>query len=354
MQRTYLVPTHPGRTYLAAGVLMGLLGAAILCFARPIMSPWLSLANPAALISVALVPLLGLAILMAIAVPGVRAHLGAQVAGLVAVSAVAVVYEQLHQPDGGVTGLAAAAEDAAITMLIFAVLGCVVSTVVWSVVRLIGVRPRADDPARCPICVYEYGTKSANCPECGTPRSPRQYRFGLVLGTLSYLRRRAVLAVSVALIGVVVMLAPRFLSATVPALRICYAIPEARWVSPWFAAGVRESVDDVAVCVWIPEATQGNRGVLIQCVIREARPAKMVLTVWRRPATRWVTRPGNMRVESRLDAMQSQHLLQHGVPPELLQALYREADGRGWKPSEVHSSEPTYSVDPSPFFPQSE
>lgn len=354
MQRTFLVPIHPVRTYLPAGVLMGLLGAGILYFVPPIMVPWLGLTGQAVLVAVSLLPLYGLSVLMAMVVPSVRAHLGAQAAGLVGLATASLLYEHLHEPDGGAWVARSAVVWAALAALAVVLVGLVISTCVWLALRLLRFRPRADEPSLCPMCVYEYGTSAVNCPECGTPREPRRYRFGAALWLLTLLRRWGALGVGVALIAVAVVLGPRVMTATIPSLRVHHALANSELVSPWFAADIRDDSNDAEVCVWIPEGAGRDRGLLVQCAIQQAGPSKMLLTVWPRPSTTWYTRPGNMRVESRLDAIQAQSVVQHGVPPELLRKLYREADGRGWKPAQVQRSEPTYSVDPREFFPAGE
>jgi hypothetical protein len=312
----------------------------------------------AAMLVIALVtgPLLLLSLVLARTVPSTITFLGATMAGLVTLVMISLIAEILFKPDGGASTQWSDLAEPAVILLVLTTVGMLVLCAPWLAVRMVFGRPVPDDPRLCARCNYEYGAPGATCPECGVAREPRAFRRRFALATSAFCHRWGwTLALGFGLV-VLAVFTWRAAQVTRPALAWSWAIQGSQPVPPWLASAWsgRMPLSNQSA-VWLPRQGRGNggHGIVLIASIESGRITRAELTTGVGSATgRLMVTLGNARISATLDARQAQHILDHGLPPCVIDAMYREADGRGWSPQSSASSadRPEFPVDLSACF----
>ena len=236
--------------------------------------------------------------------------------------------------------------------------------------RLFGTSvPQTDPPRFCWVCAYECGSADP-CPECGTAHAAAAARPQREAAAWRVLRRSALPAMAAVVIGFAGYSAWRIAADTWPTQRFLAAFGEDQgWTSTYAYIDQVHGADrnglggrylnSFGVSRELPDGSGRMILVSYRALVPEGLPVMQVRICaeatlplgWPPQAQRqsdWGS-PGTIVAD--LNREQAEHVVRHGLPQSLIDAIVAEADRVGWKPwGGMQSGGTRIEIDPALYF----
>lgn len=237
--------------------------------------------------------------------------------------------------------------------------------------RIFGVPVAQTDPPRlCWVCAYECGPADP-CPECGTAHVDAAARPQREAAAWRAMRRVSVPLLVLLATGFAGYSAWRVAVDTIPSWRFLAAFGEAQgWTSTYAYIDQVYGADrnglggrflnSFGVTREVPDGSGRMILVSYRALVPEGLPVMQVRICteatlplgWPPQAQRMTDWGSPGTIVANLDRQQAEHVVRHGVPQSLIDAIVAEADRVGWKPSGGMQSGGglPITIDPRPHF----
>lgn len=268
-------------------------------------------------------------------------------ATIIAMMLIAEVLSALSRGDGGADIPAWLDSDELIGLAIFVPGYILIAVILRLIYRFLLVRTIEHTDGLCAWCGYTLGSASiTRCPECGRNAAPPRFRSHLFITGIQKLARCWPLVALLALIALAFNVTSPILNKTIPSARFYNAFPGGLRMARY---NPNSYIWPDLPSVWIPHPTMRDRGIRITYEpATRGRPVHMSIDITGTPDTGYSYGAGHVITD--LSDSQSAHVIAHGLPDALIQALYAKADEIAWTPTSVARG--AWEVDPSPYFPK--
>lgn len=229
--------------------------------------------------------------------------------------------------------------------------------------------PQTDPPRFCWVCAYERGDIDP-CPECGTTAESAAARPQREAAAWRALRRWALPAIAAVAIGFTGYSAWRIAVDTIPSRRFLEAFGEDQgWTSTYAYIDQVYGADrnglggrflnSFGVTRELPDGSGRMILVSYRALVPDGLPVMQVRICaeatlplgWPPQAQRQTDWGSPGTIVADLDREQAEHVVRHGVPQSLIDAIVAEADRVGWKPwGGMQSGGTRIEIDPALYF----